>query len=216
VSGSGVYSENHLGGCFVIRFVNALVVLVLTAATSRGEFIVNITQVGSDVVATGSGTIDTTSLTATGPLGASAAQVVADAGIILMGPAPVAAPDGYSGFTGPAAFGTSAAILADSATGDRVSMRADTDLIYVPAGYVSGQSLSDSDTWDNTTIADLGLTPGTYTWTWGSGATADSFVLNISATAAPEPASLTLLATAFGCVALGRSLRRRERLQVAA
>jgi hypothetical protein len=38
--------------------------------------------------------------------------------------------------------------------------------IYVPSGYVSGTSLSDTATWDNTTIAGLGLTGGTYTYSW--------------------------------------------------
>jgi hypothetical protein len=51
-------------------------------------------------------------------------------------------------------------------------------------------------TWANTTIAGLGLTPGTYTYSWGSGVTADSLVVEINGTSpAPDPASLGLFFT---------------------
>ena len=67
-------------------------------------------------------------------------------------------------------------------------------MLEVPSGYVSGVTLSNTTTWDNTTISGMGLTPGTYSWTWGSGATADSYVMQIPT---PEPATLTLLGTAL-------------------
>ena len=40
----------------------------------------------------------------------------------------------------------------------------------MPQGYVSNNVLSSSATWNNKTFASLGLTPGTYKWTWGTGA----------------------------------------------
>jgi hypothetical protein len=74
---------------------------------------------------------------------------------------------------------------------------------------VSGAALSDSATWDNATLSSLGLTPGTYTWAWGNGADADSFVIDIKATTVPEPASLALLATSVLGLGTARRLTRR-------
>ena len=64
--------------------------------------------------------------------------------------------------------------------------------VFVPVGYVSGSSLSDTSTWDNTTVAALGLIPGTYTYTWGSGPTASSFAVKVSGT--PELGTSLLVA----------------------
>jgi hypothetical protein len=48
--------------------------------------------------------------------------------------------------------------------------------------------------------------PGTYTWNFGTGANADSLILEIGVV--PEPASLTLLAV--GLAGLGMVLRLRR------
>jgi hypothetical protein len=39
-------------------------------------------------------------------------------------------------------------------------------VIFVPTGYDGTTLLSGSSTFDNTTVAMIGLTPGTYTYTW--------------------------------------------------
>ncbi len=59
------------------------------------------------------------------------------------------------------------------------------------------------------TFSSLGLTPGTYIWTWGSGADADSFTMNIGVSSVPEPASLMMLGT--GSLAILGFARRRRR-----
>jgi hypothetical protein len=58
-------------------------------------------------------------------------------------------------------------------------------------------------------LASLGVTPGTYEWTWGSGVTADSFTLQIGAVAVPEPATLLVFALPLGLIVLLAARYRR-------
>jgi hypothetical protein len=81
----------------------------------------------------------------------------------------------YSGFTGPASFGSRGFTLPSSGSGDSVDIDGTFEILSVPLDYVSERALSDNSTYDNRTFGSLGVTPGTYVWTWGSGATADSF-----------------------------------------
>jgi hypothetical protein len=72
-------------------------------------------------------------------------------------------------------------------------------------------ALSDSATWLNATISSLFLTPATYTYTWGAGATADSLTVQVGAATSnvPEPATIALLAAALLALA---AVRRRRRI----
>ena len=81
--------------------------------------------------------------------------------------------------------------------------------IGLPVGYLSNDPLSSSATWTAATFASLGLTPGTYEWTWGTGMDADSFTLQIGPAGVPDTGStLSLLSFAsLGLVALRRKLR---------
>jgi hypothetical protein len=89
--------------------------------------------------------------------------------------------------------------LASSGSGDFVGVREQVGGIDVPTGYVSGSPLSDSSTYAGQTFASLGLTPGSYTWTWGSGPTADSFTLDIGVV--PEPSTWAMLLMGFAGLA---------------
>jgi hypothetical protein len=70
-------------------------------------------------------------------------------------------------------------------------------------------------TFDSTTLAALGVTPRIYTWTWGSGANADSATLYAGVpvpSSVPEPASALLLTLgAAGLALLTRASSTRSR-----
>jgi PEP-CTERM motif len=66
------------------------------------------------------------------------------------------------------------------------------------AAYTSGTSLSGTDTFDSTSLALLGLTDGTYTYTWGTGNHADSLTINIGAV--PEPSTWAMMILGFAAV----------------
>ena len=152
---------------------------------SRAGFIVNLTETGGNVVATGSGTLNITALALDSGGGNFSPVLVPNGGEALFG-LPHSDIDLYDTPVGPASFGSGGPFAADSGTGDFVgilpiSSSPNIDLLAVPRNYVSGSMLQSSATWSGSTFASLGLTPGTYTWTWGTGADADFFTINIGA-----------------------------------
>jgi hypothetical protein len=187
------------------RIFWAIAVLIAHTATSRGAYVVTFSQVGANVVATGSGSINTTDLSFASNTNTMAPRVNASTAAVALGPAPSSVGD-YFGFIGPTKFGTGAQFNADTSSGMRVSINGNTNDLFLPVNYESGTFLSTStNTWNNKTIAGLGLTPGTYTWTWGKGSTSDTFVVTI----VPEPASLVMLTLGLTAVA-GLAWRHRK------
>ena len=165
-------------------FIGLIGVLLIgcgfSAPSAWAGYTVTLQQVGSNVVATGSGPIDLTGLSLAGSEEDSAAigPLIA---YILTGPAGVISDDIYLGASGPTGFGSGSFTFADSGSGDIVGIQFGED-IAVPHGYISGTPLSDSSTYDNQTLASLGVTPGTYEWTWGTGQNQ-----NFTLIAVPEP-----------------------------
>jgi hypothetical protein len=97
--------------------------------SAQAGYIVTLTEVGPNVVATGGGTIDTTDLRAT-TNGTQEARISPGTPLIVTGPASFARSNNYDGFTGPSSFGNGLPTTASSGSGDIVGL--DSDL-NVPA-----------------------------------------------------------------------------------
>jgi hypothetical protein len=159
---------------------------------AQAGYIVTLQQVGPNVVATGSGAINLTGLTFQSD-GVFSPEILPGAGVqagggILTGPTSSSV-DLYFEPRGPTSFGSGGATPASSGSGDMVGIFP-IHLIFkraliVPRGYVSGTFLSNSATYSGKTFATLGVTPGTYVWTWGI-ARNQNFTLQILA-ANPTP-----------------------------
>jgi hypothetical protein len=135
---------------------------------------VTLAQVGSDVIATGSGAIDLAGLSFVQTYSEQGA-IQPDNGSITTAPASLTAYYIYNGtITGPTSFGIGGYTLANSGSGDLVAIAPAINDIGVPVGYVSGNPLSDNATYAGQTFSSLGVTPGTYEWTWGAGRTRTS------------------------------------------
>lgn len=185
------------------RVLAAAVGLTLSSS-AFAAYTVNIREVGSNVVATGSGSINTDSLSYWASGGFGSAQMDSSTARLFIGPA--SETDLVIGFTGPTNFGTGPFKGANSVTGVRVGIF--TDYFELPSGYVSGTALQTSTaTWNATSFADLGLTTGTYTWSWGNEASADTFTIRVGAVV-PEPATWAMMLIGFGSV--GFAMRRRS------
>jgi len=180
----------------------------LSVPPAQAAYMVTLEQVGRNVVATGSGPIDLTGLSSAGPL-FTGARLFPDGAEITTGPVGQEGPirtDLYTGYTGPTSFGSGGEAFPNFGSGDLVGIGVFGIDLVVPSGYVSGSSLSNTATYLNQTLASLGVIPGTYVWAWGSGASDDTFTLQIGpAAAVPEPSSLMLLGFGFAALLLLRS-----------
>jgi hypothetical protein len=86
----------------------------------------------------------------------------------------------YSGFTttpsnfGPGGVGGSQTSVSGNIFGVIKQGPTEPYSLLVPVGYTTGTAISSTQTFTGQTFGSFGLTPGTYTYTWGSGANADS------------------------------------------
>jgi hypothetical protein len=162
----------------------------------HAEVIAYIYQSGTDVLSSYAGTINFSDLALISDAGTTPAFIAAAIATEVFEGTPGGAPV-YLGITGPANLGTGSEMLATTTTGDTFGFAGDSvSELLLPIGYVSGSSISGTDTWDDTSLAGLGLIAGTYNYTWGTGPNADSVVLNIGFAPVPEPSSLGLMSLA--------------------
>ena len=166
-------------------------------------------QIGANVVAHGSGAVNLTGLFHFDSH-ATAPAVIANEAYISISVGGLQ--DIYSGFTGPATFGKGGEFDTNLGSGDPVGIWGNSHLfgiglIFVPPGYVSNHTLSDSMTFNNATFASLGVTPGTYIWTWGTGLPNQNFTLVIGGVGVLDGGSTASL---LSCALLGLAALRRK------
>ncbi|MGH7062872.1 MAG: hypothetical protein ACREET_02205 [Stellaceae bacterium] len=181
----------------------------LSIPARAGPYVVTLTQQGSDVVATGSGQIDLTGLLFSTNLPDSIPVFRPQPASIAIGAVSSVAEYGIPvlDLTGPSNFGSGTSFAsAIGATGPAVGLFPDGTALWVPEGYASDTALMVSTTTWSGTFSSIGVTPGTYEWTWGRGAD-QSFTLDIVAPRVPEPSSLLLIAGALVGLAILLSTR---------
>ncbi len=193
-----------------IRWLAAVALLGMSSclflAPASAALLVTVSQVGDDVVFSGGGSLEipTVATTPSGPLGG---QILPDAPLWLVGES--APSDVYGTFGGgPASFGPGSDIVAaDLDTGDVFGLSYDARVplggtpnfgLVVPTGHTSDRILSGTSIYVGATYGSLGLTPGTYTWTYlvsgdFENPVVDTLTLTIDPVAVPEPASAALL-----------------------
>lgn len=148
---------------------------------------VTINEFGSDVIMSASGTLnvnDLTLLSPSGTLGQPGLIYPQDPVFIMSSiVAPFSDFANYGGILiGPANFGTGGVTTANLFSGDIfgiVTTPFDFNL-FVPPGYITGTPLSSTLTFNSQSFTSLGLIPGTYTYSWGTGLNADSVNVVIS------------------------------------
>jgi hypothetical protein len=158
-------------------------------------FTVTITQSGSDVIVSASGVLNLADLNYIGEAqGGGPGGLGAPSATFIVGGS-IGAFDQYSGstFNAPATFGSFSG-PSNSGSGDTFGVIMNGQppyILAVPAGYTSNESLTSTMTFTNTSIATMGLTEGTYTYTWGTGGNADAINMIIGGTSGTSGTSGT-------------------------
>jgi len=182
---------------------------VFASGAADAAVTVNINQVGSDVIATASGSLDLTGLTFL------TSGVLDDYGITpnwaFFGTGDPGTSDAYQGYTGPTSWGSGGWTPSSSSSGTIFALNAGevpgTQNLFLQPGYVSGSSISSTSTWLGQSLASLGLATGTYVYTTPS----DTITMIVGtgiAAGVPEPASWAMMLVGFG--AIGWTMRRRQ------
>ena len=178
----------------------------VAGAPAEASVVIDVSEVGGNVVATGGGTIDLSGLTPYLTAGGTAFVWAQFGNIDIGGPSGVYTDiTEYNGVTGPTSFGANIPTQASSSSGDLFGVNGSGPNgtgVDVPSGYASESALSGSATFDGQTFASLGLTPGTYVYTWGSGPSADSLTVQIGPAAIPEPVTWATLMLGFAALGL--------------
>lgn len=186
--------------------------LICTIAPLRAGLLINMVESGSDVVATLSGSID--DLTGTTLVATQSDTITSfirpESGVVGFGPGGTASFNIYGGFSlVPSSYGTSSSLSASSLTGSSRFYVRNNPLspMFLPAEYVLGTPMAATATYSGQSFASLGITEGTYVWSWAG----DSVTLNIGGgpEPVPEPGTWAAAALLVGGAAFVRWRRRK-------
>jgi len=169
-----------------------VVTLSIWANTSvYAAAIINVDQVGSDVVATITGSIDKDALTPSYTYSHGQYGIIAGAdnydGLIGVGESATVAnyytvAEHHDISTSPLYF------HATSNTGGHFQIRevnySDQGVLSLPSDYVSNSPINSTSTWSGNTIVGMGLISGTYLYRLGNG---ETITLNIGQGSSPDP-----------------------------
>jgi hypothetical protein len=186
-----------------IGFLTCLLACQTIPGRAVAGVILVLRESGGNVVATATGSINLTALRAVSPVDITP-FISPTEGEIFVGPA--ATNEEFEAITPPQEFGPGGLTRATSVTGQSFGIAGSGGALDLPTGYTSEAPLSGTATWSGQTFASLGITPGTYTFTWGSGTSADFFTIN--AAVVPEPPSIVL--AAIGSVVIFAGARFRQ------
>jgi hypothetical protein len=194
--------------------------LALAPRSASALVVLTVQQQGADVVITGSGSANTTDLSANGT-SSDWTNYLADtqmlAGPSVFGDGSVSL---WSGLSGPALLSNNNLLYelpdATASSGQLFGIQsaADNGLphLILPLAYSSGATLSGVSTFRDVTLSGLGLTPGTLRWTWGAGASQDSLEVRIPDPQA-VPAPIPVAAAALLFSQMGRLRRCSQRMR---
>ena len=208
------------------RYLRPLVALGLgiifwPSNAAHSAILLTVKQDGNDVVVIGSGSANINDLTLSDQ-DSDYTNALTDYQIYA-GPVaystdpntPDVAVDLWSGITGPTTFGNDPNIYETPSSGfldDLFGIVADNgigqSLLVLPPNYQSGTSLAGTSRFSNFTLADLGLSPGVFSWSWGMGQNADSLELRIEPVPVPAPLPLAGIPIAWK---LAKRMRRASR-----
>jgi hypothetical protein len=184
-------------------------ILLLAAGSVQAAVVFTLVESGGNVVLSGTGSVDLTGLTFDDEESGGSPFINPSISAFRAGDTDSLADyDVYAGALGPASIGTGSSYRPrefSTGSGDAFGFHIDNSridpagMVNVPRGYVSGSSLTGTGVFTGHTFESLGVTTGTYVWSWAS----DSITLNVI----PIPASVWL----FGSALAGLGWMRRKK-----
>lgn len=199
---------------FFVAFLGAGV-----SVTNAGV-IITMEESGSDVIATLSGSVDTwtgATLDATNQLVSASNRLQPNGSFVFFATtdpnlgSSVSPVSYYEVSTYPTSFGTgTSGVSATTSTASTLLFvwGKSTQNVYIAGGYVPTTPITGVLTWQNQTFQSLGVTEGSYVWSWGNPSVSgqgDTITLNI----VPEPSSHFMALAVLACS--GYVMRRRKR-----